>query len=74
MVNKHKKRKKKNFKSYRKKNMKLNALIEKKFKKFVNNKKKKEDRKRVVTLPRDSTYRQCVSSMVESVKKRNLVF
>ena len=41
MVNKHKqKKKKKNWRTYKKSNKELNALIEKKFQKFVKNRKK----------------------------------
>ena len=42
MVNKLKKRKEKNFKLYRKSNKEFNALIEKKFQKFVKNKKRRK--------------------------------
>ena len=38
MVNKHKQKKKKNFRNYRKSNKELNVLIDKKFEKFVKNK------------------------------------
>ena len=42
MVSKHKQKKKKNFKSYRKSNKELNALIEKKFQTVVKNKKRRK--------------------------------
>ena len=45
MVNKHKQKKKKPFKNYGKSNKELNALIEKKFQKFVKNKKRRKTEK-----------------------------
>ena len=45
MVNKHKQRKKKPFKNYVKINNEPNALIEKKFMKFVKNKKRRKTEK-----------------------------
>ena len=42
MVVKHKNRKKKNFKNYGKSNKELNAIIKKKFLKFVKNKKRRK--------------------------------
>ena len=42
MVNMHKQKKKKCFKTYRKRNKELNAIIEKKFQKFVKNKNKQK--------------------------------
>ena len=41
MVNKHKQKKKMSFRNYEKSNKELNALIEKKFQKFNQNKKRK---------------------------------
>ena len=45
MVNKHKQKKKKHFKNYGKSNKELNALFEKKFHKFVKNKKRRKTEK-----------------------------
>ena len=45
MVVKHKQKKKKNFKIYGKSNKELNALIEKKFQKFVKHKKRRKTEK-----------------------------
>ena len=45
MVNKHKQKKERNFKSYGKSNKELNAQIEKKFLKFVKNKKRRKTEK-----------------------------
>ena len=45
MVNNHKQKKKNNFRSYGEKNKERNALIEKKFQKFVKNKKKRKTEK-----------------------------
>ena len=56
MVNKHKQKKKKNFRNYAKRNKESNALIEKKFQKFVKNK-KEEDRKRAPALSRNTDFR-----------------
>ena len=45
MVVKHKQKKKKPFKNYEKSNKKLNAVIERKFQKFVKNKKRRKTEK-----------------------------
>ena len=45
MVNKHKQKKKKKFRNYGKSNKEVNALIEKKFVKFVKNKKRRRTEK-----------------------------
>ena len=45
MVSKHKQKKKKTFKNYGKSTKELNALIEKKFQKFVKNKKRRKTEK-----------------------------
>ena len=45
MVNKHKQKKKKKFRNYGRNNKELNALIEKKFQKFVKNKKRRKTHK-----------------------------
>ena len=45
MVSKHKQKKKKPFKNYGKSNKELNALIEKKFQKFVKKKKRRKTEK-----------------------------
>ena len=45
MVNKQKQKKKKNIKNYGKSNKELNALIEKKFQKFVETKKRRKTEK-----------------------------
>ena len=45
MVNKHKQKEKKNFKIYRKNKKELNAIIEKKFKILVKNKKMRKTEK-----------------------------
>ena len=45
MVSKHKQKKRQPFKNYGKSNRELNALIEKKFQKFVKNKKRRKTEK-----------------------------
>ena len=45
MVSKHKQKKKKNFTNYGKSNKELNAVIEKKFQKFVKNEKRRKTEK-----------------------------
>ena len=50
MVDKHKQEKKRNFKTYRKRNKEQNALIEKKFQKCVKNKKRRKTEKRASAL------------------------
>ena len=50
MVVKHKIRKKKNCKNYGKSNKEFNALIEKKFQKFVNNRKRRKREKELQHL------------------------
>ena len=72
MVNKHKKKKKKPFKNYRKSNKKLNALIQKKFQKFVKDTKKRKTEKE---LPHclemqilDDESKKSTSSFAESVE------
>ena len=47
MVNIHKQKKKNFFKNYGKSNKELNALIEKKFQKFVKNKKRRKTEKKL---------------------------
>ena len=63
---------KKSFKPLKKSNKTLNALIEKKFQNFVKNKKKKENRGGVITLPKnilsDDESKKIISSLAESVK------
>ena len=57
----HKWKKKKYFRNYGKSNKELNALIEKKFQKFVKN------NKRMKTKKSFSTFKKCFSSLAESV-------
>ena len=45
MINKYKLRRKKSLKAYRKSSNELNALVEKKFQKFVKNKKRRKTEK-----------------------------
>ena len=54
---KNKNKNKKSFKTYGKSNKKLNAMIEKKFKKFVKNKKRRKTEKRDQTFPRNADFR-----------------
>ena len=57
MVNKNKQKKKKNFKSYGNSKKELNALIKKKFKLFVKNKKVKKTKKRALAFSGIETFR-----------------
>ena len=58
MVNKHKQKKKNPFKSYGKSNEELNALIEKKFQKFVKNKKRGKTEKALLYFQEMQIFRQ----------------
>ena len=58
MVKKHKQKKKKRFRNYGKSNKELNALIEKKFHKFVKNKEQDENRKGAPALSRNADFRR----------------
>ena len=48
--------KEKNFKNYGKSNKELNALIEKKFQKFIKKQEKEENRKRAPALSRNANF------------------
>ena len=72
MVNKHKQKKKKNFMTYRKSDKELNALIGKKFQKFVKNKKKRKTEKELqhfqeIHISEDES-KNSVSILAESVE------
>ena len=72
MVSKHKQKKKKPFKNYGKSNKKLNALIERKLKKFVKNKKRRKTEKELQHFQEiqisDNKSKKSVSSFAESVE------
>ena len=72
MVNKHKQKKKKPFKNYGKSNKELNALIEKKFQKFVKNKKRRKTEKELQHFQEmqisDDKRKKSISSFAESVE------
>ena len=71
MVNKYKQKKKKPIKNYRKSNKELNALIEKKFQKFVKNKKRRKTEKELLHFQEmqksDDKSKKSISSFAESV-------
>ena len=58
MVNNHKQRKKRNFKTYGENNKEINTLIEKKLQKFVKKKKRKENREGTSTLSTNEDFRK----------------
>ena len=72
MVNKHKQKKWKPFKNYGKSNKELNALIEKKIKKFVKNKKRRNTEKELQHFKEmqisDDESKKRISSFAESVE------
>ena len=72
MVNKHKHRKKRNFKTYGKSNKDINALIEKKFQKFVKNKARMKSKKEVQHFQEmqisDNESKKSISSFAKSVE------
>ena len=72
MVNKHKQKKKKNFKTYRKSNKVFNALMEKKFQKFVKYKKRRNTLKEVQHSQKiqisDDESKTKILSLAESVE------
>ena len=77
MVDKHKQKKKKPFKSYGKSNKDLNALIEKKFQKFVKNKKRRKNGEGASALSRNVDFErrkreECLMLCRERGKWRNL--
>ena len=77
MVNKHKqKKKKKNFRNYGKSNKELNALIEKRFQKFVKNKKRRKIEAELQHFHEMQIYddesKNSVSSVAESMESREI--
>ena len=72
MVNKHKQKKKKPFKNYGKSNKELNALIKKKFQKFVKNKKRRNLEKELQHFQEmqisDDESKKSISTFAESVE------
>ena len=72
MVNKHKQKKKKNFRNYGKNNKELNALIEEKFQKFVENKKGEKQKKSPTFFQEiqisDNESKNSVSSLAKRVE------
>ena len=76
MVSKHKQKKKKNFRNYGRNNKELNALIEKKFLKFVKNKKRRKTEKKVehfqeMQISGDESKKN-ISSFAESVESGDI--
>ena len=73
MVNEHKQKKTKSFKTYRKSNKELNALIEKKFQKLVKNKKRRKTEIELQHFQKiqisDDEIKKSVSSLAESAEK-----
>ena len=57
MVKNHKQKEKKPFKNYRKSNKELNALIERKFQRFLKTNKKEENREGTSALSRNADFR-----------------
>ena len=77
MVKKHKQKKKKNLKTYGKSNKELDALIEKKFQKFVKNKKRRKTEKELqhfqdMQIP-DDENKKSVSSLTISVESGEIL-
>ena len=72
MVNKHKQKKKKSLRNYENSNKELNALIEKKFQKFVKNKKNRKIEKELQHFQEmqisDDERKKSVFSLVESIE------
>ena len=72
MVNKHKQKKRKPFKDYGKSNKELNALIEKKFQKFVKNKIRRKTEKEPQYFQEmqilDDKHKKSISSLTETVE------
>ena len=77
MVNKHKLKKKKAFKNYGKSNKEINALIEKKFQKFVKNKKRRKTEKEIQYFQEmqisDDKSKKSISSFTESVESGKIL-
>ena len=77
MVNKHKQKKNKNFRTYLKSNKELNALIQKKFQKFVKNKKRSKTYKELQHFQKmhitDNESKKSVSSLAESVENGEIL-
>ena len=71
MVSNHKQKKRKPFKNYGKSNKELNALIERKFQNFVNNKKRWKTEKELQHFHEiqilDDESKKSISSFAESV-------
>ena len=76
MVNKHKQKKKKTFKTYGKSDKELNTLIEKKFQKFVQNKKRRKTEKELQQFQEihisDNERKISISSFAKSVESREV--
>ena len=76
MVNKHKQKKKKSFKNYGKSIKELNVLIEKKFRKFVKNKKRRKTEKELQHFKEiqisDDESKKSISSFAESVDSEEI--
>ena len=76
MVNKHKQKKKKPFKNYGMSNKELNALIERKFQKFVNNKKSRKMEKELQHIQEmqisDDKTKKIVANFAESVESEEI--
>ena len=72
MVNKHKHKKKKTFKNYGKSDKELNALIERKFQKFVKNKRRRNKEKELQHFQEiqisDNESKKSISTLAESVE------
>ena len=77
MVNKYEQKKRRNFKSCRKSNNELNTQIEKKFQKFIKNKKRRKTEKEPKnfqdTQLSDIVSKKIVSSVVESVESGEIL-
>ena len=78
MVDKHKQKKKKSFRNYGNNNKRLNALIEKKFPKFVKNKKRRKIEKDIqhfqeMRISKDES-KKSISSLAKSVESGEISF
>ena len=77
MVNRHKQKKKIAFKNYGKRNKELNGRIEKKFQKFVKNKKRRKTEKALQHFQKrqisDDESKKSISSFAESVESGEIL-
>ena len=77
MIDKHKQRKKRDFKTYGNRNKELNAVIEKKFQKFVKNQKFRKTEKVLQHFQKmqisDNKSKKNVSSVAESVESGEIL-